>query len=173
MKKVEMRAIPDNTLVKTEKSAKRKKLGSFELKSIREQVVLENKNHRVLELNEEELYVAWGLYIEELFIAKNNSAVSNFKQARLKIVDENCIEIVTDNVLQQKFIEVERGRLITHLQTHFNNRMLTYRVVVVESNKKEEVKNENLSNREQFLKIIETYPMVKELKDRLGLNLDY
>jgi len=30
-----------------------------------------------------------------------------------------------------------------------------------------------LSKREQYLKMIEQYPLVKELKDRLRLELDY
>jgi DNA polymerase-3 subunit gamma/tau len=30
-----------------------------------------------------------------------------------------------------------------------------------------------LNTREQYLKIIEEYPLVKELKDRLRLELDY
>ena len=171
--RVEMKAVADNTHVEKKKPVGQVKRGSLKLKSIQELVAQENKNHRVLELNEEELYVAWGLYIEELVRLKNHSAVSNFKQASLKIIDNNCVEIVTDNVLQQKFIEVERGKLITHLQEHFNNRMLTYSVVVVENTKKEEVKNENLSNRQQYLKLIEEYPVVKQLKDKLGLNLDY
>ena len=173
MQRVEIKAVADNTRVDQKKPASRVKLGSLKLKSIQEQVAQEHKNHQVLELNEEELYVAWGLYIEELVQIKNHSAVSNFKQASLKIIDNNCVEIVTDNVLQQKFIEVERGKLITHLQEHFNNRMLTYRVIVVENTKKEEVKNENLTNRQQYLKLIEEYPIVKHLKDSLGLQLDY
>jgi len=144
------------------------------LEKIREKVAFENKNHQVIELNEEELYVAWGLYIEELIKSRNNpAAVSNFKSANLRILDENCIEIITDNNLQQKFIETERGALISHLQTHFNNRFLTYKVIVVENENKNEVREEHLSTKQQYLKIIEEYPLVKQLKDRLGMQLDY
>jgi len=144
------------------------------LEKIREKVAFENKNHQVIELNEEELYVAWGLYIEELIKSRNNpAAVSNFKSANLRILDENCIEIITVNNLQQKFIEAERGALISHLQTHFNNRFLTYKVIVVENDNKNEVREEHLSTKQQYLKIIEEYPLVKQLKDRLGMQLDY
>jgi DNA polymerase-3 subunit gamma/tau len=166
------KAATDNTtVVKIKPLARISKLGS--LKEIREKVALENKNHLLIELNEEELYVAWGLYIEELIKNKNHSAVSNFKKASLNILDENCIEIVTENNLQQKFIEAERGALITHLQTHFNNRFLTYKVIVVENQNRNEFREEHLSTKQQYLKIIEQYPLVKELKDKLGLQLDY
>ncbi|MEO6134241.1 MAG: DNA polymerase III subunit gamma/tau [Ginsengibacter sp.] len=162
----------DNTAVKT-RPVKVSKLRS--LKDIREQVARENRSSEPIPLTMDELFIAWDLYIAELVKNKNHSGVSNFKQATLKIVDENNIEIITDNNLQQKFIEAERGALITHLQEHFNNRLLVYKVEVDESKKNQQVVDpaENLSTRQQFLKIIETYPLVKELKDRLGMHLDY
>ena len=99
--------------------------------------------------------------------------VSNFQSAKLKIVDENCIEIITQSSFQQKFIEAERGELITHFQSHFNNRSLIYRLEVDDSGIEKPAKEENLTTREQYLRIIEQYPLVKELKDKLRLQLDY
>lgn len=172
LKPVQPQAVADNTVVVKVKPVIRiSRVGS--LKEIREQVARENNNNQIIELNEEELYIAWGLYIEELVNNKNHSAVSNFKQAKLSIVDDNCIEISTENNLQQKFIEAERGALITHLQSHFNNRLLTYRVTLIENKNKSELREEHLSTRQQYLKIIEEYPLVKQLKDKLGLQLDY
>ncbi len=150
-----------------------KKLGSLE--KIREQVALENKQNgnNIKELSEEELYVAWGLYIEELRKNNNHSGVSNFKSAKLNIIDNNCIEIITENNIQQKFIETERAALIEHLQAHFNNRFLTYRVIIVEEENNDSEQEKHLTTKEQYLKVIEAYPLVKQLKDRLGLQLDY
>jgi DNA polymerase-3 subunit gamma/tau len=150
-----------------------KKLGSLE--KIREQVALENKQNgnSIKELSEEELYVAWGLYIEELRKNNNHSGVSNFKSSKLNIIDNNCIEIITGNNIQQKFIETERATLIAHLQAHFNNRFLTYRVIIVENKNANSEKEKHLTTKEQYLKVIEEYPLVKQLKDRLGLQLDY
>jgi DNA polymerase III subunit gamma/tau len=164
------KAAGDNTLV-AKPPSKFTKLSSLE--KIREKVALENKNNQLIELNEEELYIAWGLYIEELVKNKNHPAASNFRSAHLNIVDDNCIEIVTSNNLQQKFIEAERGALISHIQSHFNNRFLTYKVVVVADETNNEVREEHLSTKQQYLKIIEEYPLVKQLKDRLGMQLDY
>jgi DNA polymerase-3 subunit gamma/tau len=148
---------------------------SIDLEKIREQVAIENRenNHNVKELNEEELYVAWGLYIEELRKNNNHSAVTNFKSAKLSVVEENFIEIQTENNIQQKFIEAERAVLIEHLQTYFNNRVLTYRVIVIENGDNKKEPEKYFTTKEQYLKIIEEYPLVKELKDRLGLQLDY
>jgi DNA polymerase-3 subunit gamma/tau len=162
----------DHTFVKPVLSqTKLRNLSSLE--KIREKVASENKKIQVIDLNEEELYVAWGQYIEELERKNNNSAIIHFKSATLNIIDCNCIEIITTSNLQQKFIEAERGELITHLQSHFNNRFLTYKVVLIEEKNENIVAEEHLNTKQQYLKIIEEYPLVKQLKDRLGLQLDY
>ena len=168
------KAVADHTFVaNVNPQTKIKKLSSLE--KIREQVALENKQNgnSIKELSEEELYVAWGLYIEELRKNNNHSGVSNFKSAKLNIIDNNCIEIITENNIQQKFIEAERAALIGHLQAHFNNRFLTYRVIIIENENNKSEQEKHLTTKEQYLRVIGEYPLVKQLKDRLGLQLDY
>jgi DNA polymerase-3 subunit gamma/tau len=166
-------AVDHTSVANVKPQTKFKKLSTLE--KIREQVALENKQNgnNVKDLNEEELYVAWGLYIEELRKNNNHSGVSNFKSSKLNIIDNNCIEIITENNIQQKFIETERAALIEHLQAHFNNHFLTYRVIIIENKNNNLEKERHLTTKEQYLKVIEEYPLVKQLKDRLGLQLDY
>ena len=116
--------------------------------------------------------MAWGSFIELLIQKKNHSAVTNFKMAVLKVTDSNSIEIEVGNNIQQKFIENERAGLVNHLQTHFNNRQLVYTVVVNENEADNGPVEKPLTTREQYLKLIEEYPLVKELKDRLRLTID-
>ena len=111
--------------------------------------------------------------MKKLIERKNHSAVTNFKAAELRVAEENAAEIITGSVFQQKFIEQERAPLIDHLQTHFGNKLLTYSVQVVEKEKTDGLEEKTLNTKEQYLKIIEEYPLVKELKDRLKLELDY
>ena len=148
-------------------------LGSLE--KIRQKITNQNKNsgNDLKTLTEEELYVSWGLFVEKLVARKNHSAVTNFRMAVLKVIDNNSIEIITENNIQQKFIEQERAALVDHLQNHFCNKLLTYSVVIVEKDVAEGPIEKTLNTREQYLKIIEEYPLVKELKDRLRLELDY
>ena len=166
------RAAADHTLVsQTPPKTKFTKLNSLE--KIREKVASENRNNNIVALNEEELYIAWGLYIEKLMNSNKKPIVSNFKSAKLHIIDENCIEIITDNNLQQRFIEAERGELITHLQSHFNNRSLIYKLRLEINENENQPKEAHLNTKQQYLKIIEEYPLVKQLKDNLGMQLDY
>jgi DNA polymerase III subunit gamma/tau len=154
---------------------KPQRVGISSLEKIRQKVSEQNKNNGndIKELTEEELYVAWGVFIEKLVKRKNHSAVTNFKMATLKIIDNNAIEIITENNIQQKFIEQERADLVDHLQNHFCNRQLIYTVIIVENEYNNQPEEKTLSSKEQYLKIIEEYPLVKELKDRLKLELDY
>ncbi|MEO8822833.1 MAG: DNA polymerase III subunit gamma/tau [Ginsengibacter sp.] len=158
---------------KTAKIPKTKITKLRSLEKIYEKVAEDNRNSKPVELNEEELYIAWGKYIDILMETNKKPIVSNFKTARLKIVNENCIEILTQSAFQQKFIEAERGELITHFQSHFNNRSLIYRLGVDEAVIENVVKEETLTTKEQYLRIIEQYPLVKELKDKLRMQLDY
>lgn len=123
-------------------------------------------------ITEEELHAAWGAFVELLRSRNNHSAVTNFKLAELQVVDNDNINIVTGGEIHKAFIEVERAELILHLQQHFNNRNLTYQVIVVETEEQEKPAEQTLSRKQQYLKIIEEYPLVKELKDRLKLELE-
>ncbi len=149
----------------------KKSLGSLD--AIRKKITSQNKTNGTKELTEEELKSCWNGFIDKLNERKNHSAVTNFKQAVLKIIDNNSIEIVTDSNIQQKFIEQERAELIHCLQDHFCNRQLTYNVIIVEREDNTGPREKPLNTKEQFQKIIEEYPLVKELKDRLRLELDY
>ena len=162
-----------NPKPETSKPQPQTTLGS--LQKIRQKVSDQNKTNgdTVKELTEEELYVAWGVFIEKLVVKKNHSAVTNFKMAALKVIDNNSIEIITENNIQQKFIEQERAALVDHFQNHFCNKQLTYSVIIVENETNDGPVTKTLNTKEQYLKIIEEYPLVKELKDKLRLELDY
>ena len=147
-------------------------LGS--LSRIREKISDRNKlDLASKELTHEELTISWSTYIEQLMARKNHSAVTNFRLVELKIIDENSFEIITESSIQQKFIEQERAALIDHVQDHFSNRQLSYSVIVVEKEHPGERVEKLLTVKEQYMKIIEEYPLVKQLKDRLRLELDY
>lgn len=167
--RVESKIVSPPASVSTEP---KKSLGS--LAAIRNKVSAQNKNGKeVKALTEEDLRICWGQFIEKLNAKKNHSAVTNFKMAELKIIDNNSIEIITENNIQQKFIEQERAELVDDLQQYFCNRQLTYNVIIIEKEGSNVVTEKPLTSREQYLKIIEEYPLVRELKDRLRLELDY
>jgi len=149
--------------------------GLSSLQKLRQQITEQNKNGATEAkiITEEELQKAWNLLLEKLKLRANNSAVTNnLKGAELKIIDNNCIDIITETDIQKAFVETQRADLVEHLQTYFNNRALTYQVTVVEKEYVEQPQEVTLSRKQQYLKIIEEYPLVKELKERLKLELE-
>ena len=91
----------------------------------------------------------------------------------LRIKDENCFEAVTANNIEQKFIEQERNKLFQFLQHELQNRLLRFNVVVEEKMQDRPKIEVSLTAKEQFQKMAEQYPLVRELKERLKLDLDY
>ena len=150
--------------------------GSFgSLKKIRQQLSEKNLNNgnNIKPCTDEALQQAWLEYIEKLTLRKNHSAVTNFKMATLRAVDNNCAEIVVETAFHQKFIEAERSDLIYHLQQAFNNRLLTYQIKIIENKAPLQEIDKPLNTKEQYLKLIAQYPYIRELRERLELELDY
>jgi DNA polymerase III subunit gamma/tau len=145
------------------------------LKALRKKIEAQNQqDNPVKELTEPELLAAWEAFTAQLKGNNNHSAANNFKTAVPKVAGPSSIIISSHNALSQKFIETERADLTEHLQGWFANRTLTWQVIVEETEAPAlEPQEKALNTREQYQKIIEEYPLVKELKDKLRLELDY
>ncbi len=159
-------AIPTKTITDNNTT----KLGS--LSKIRQQ--LANKNDqplikRVLDIPL--LNQAWESYIEKLINNKNHSAVTNFKLATLLIVDDNSFNIITESNIQLKFIESERVNLIDHLQQFFNNKLIKYQLTIEEKESEKNAEIKTIGNKELYKILSEQYPFIKELKEKLKLEL--
>jgi DNA polymerase III subunit gamma/tau len=120
----------------------------------------------------ETLQTAWADYIQKLKEARNPAA-QPFELAQLQIKDDNSFEVITANNIEQKFVEQERNHLFSFLQQQLKNRLLQFNVVISEALQERPEIEAPLSSKEQFMKMAEQYPLVKELKDRLKLDLDY
>ena len=144
------------------------------LQNIRQQ--FSGKQNEIAEksipLSEEKLTELWKNYTQRLR-DKKNPAAQSFDIARLRIVDSATFEVICNNNLEQKFIEQERNNLNEYFQQAFNNKTLQYSIVIDAHYKEVEPAEKPLSTKDQFLKMAEQYPLVKELKDRLRLELDY
>ncbi len=142
------------------------------LNSIRKKVsALRQTDAGSKELTTETAQEAWNLFIVKLEERKNHSAVTNFRMCELVIQVEHCIEIIVQTAFHQKFIEAERSELVDHLQSFFNNKFLIYQFRIVEKELAPVDESKPLNRKQQFQKLVEKYPKVKDLKDRLRLDL--
>jgi DNA polymerase III subunit gamma/tau len=123
-------------------------------------------------LTEATLKKAWAAFIKHLKEIKN-PAWQSFEVAQLQVKDENSFEAVVSNNINQKFLELERNKACEFLQKELHNRLLQFIIVLIEGEKEQIHIDIPLSSREQYQKIVEEFPLVKELKERLRLELDY
>ena len=149
------------------------KLGSLE--ALRQKIKEENcTDEEVMDhpLELDKLKNAWQVFIDQLKENKN-PAWTSFELAELKIRDANSFEAIVNNNIHQKFLEFERNKVSTFLQKELCNRQLQFNIRLLEGKQDTIAKDIPLSSREQYQKIVEQYPLVKELKDKLRLELDY
>ncbi len=149
------------------------KTGSLD--SIRKQIagkMNSASNENIIALETEKLQEAWDKYTH-LLKENKNPAEQSFRMASLNIISENQFEVVTNNNLEQKFVEQEKRVLSEHLQKFFRNKTLHFSVKISEQPVEIDPGEKTLSKKEQFILMTEQYPLIKELKDRLKLELDY
>jgi DNA polymerase-3 subunit gamma/tau len=118
------------------------------------------------------LQKAWNEYAAKLKEEKNPAA-PNFEMAVLRLQDANSFIALVSNNIQFRFIEQQGLKAAQFLKEKLHNNLLQFFIVMEENKETKLVGEIPLTAREQFQKMTEKYPLVKELKDRLRLELDY
>jgi DNA polymerase-3 subunit gamma/tau len=134
--------------------------------------VSENKKEAV-PVTAENLEEHWNCFKEKLKQQSKHSVVTVFNNAKLEVVNDQHFSITVSASLEQKFIEQEKTTLLEYLKECFHNRNIGFTIKVDEQIKEVVTVEATLTTREKYQKVIEQYPMIKELKDRLKLELDY
>jgi DNA polymerase-3 subunit gamma/tau len=120
----------------------------------------------------EELQQAWDEYATQLKKEKN-PAGQNFEMAELRVQDANSFIALVSNNIQLRFIEQQGLKVSQFLREKLCNSQLQFYIVMQENTGPNSSVEAPLTSREQFQKMVEQYPLIKELKDRLRLELDY
>jgi DNA polymerase-3 subunit gamma/tau len=145
------------------------------LKKIRDQIQTRKQEKSVVfNLNTEKLQEAWNIYVEKLAANNQVTSHSNLKQAKLRLIDDLNFEVEAETKIQLQFIEGERLGMTLHLQEFFNNNQIQYKLVLDPAAEQQDVPTEQvMSRKDQYLKMIELYPVIKNMRDQLNLDLDY
>ncbi|HEX2534754.1 MAG TPA: DNA polymerase III subunit gamma/tau [Chitinophagaceae bacterium] len=162
-----------NTTSTTNTTNTTKKISSLE--AIRRKVQAESGAGMAIEdkpLEQETLQAAWKRFIERLKKEKNPASQS-FELAELIIRDADSFEATATNNLQQKFLELERNKACEYLQTELGNRRLQFSILLIESKTEYVPQDLPLSSKQQYQKLVEEFPLVKELRERLRMDLEF
>ena len=87
--------------------------------------------------------------------------------------DANSFIALVSNNIQMRFIEQQGLKVSQFLREKLCNTHLQFYIVMQENAAANPLLETPLTSREQFQKMVEQYPLIKELKDKLRLELDY
>lgn len=125
-------------------------------------------------LSMEKLREVWMEYSAKLAGIQKHSAANTFKICKIEIESDVKFVVKVNALIQQTFIDQERTILLDLIQQTFYNRGISFQVIVEDLEEQEETPAHiSLNSRQRFEKLAEQYPWLKELKDRLKLELDY
>jgi DNA polymerase III subunit gamma/tau len=145
------------------------------LSKLREKIAAENNNpsNQQKEIDPEGLKIAWQEYILKLKAATKHSVVSTFEMMECRMKTPLDFEVQVYGNIQLGFLKQEKTALLQHVQSFFKNPNINILIQLVEEPGDQAPVERPLSTKEQFMRMAEKYPLVKDLKDRLGLELDY
>jgi len=124
-------------------------------------------------LSMEKLQACWESYTLILEKQAKHSSVGTFRAAKLVIENDVRFTVTVSALTSQKFVEQERMMLIEHLHNAFSNRAIAFDVLVEAGEKEDIPVHMRLNSKQKFEHIAQQYPLVRELKDRLKLEIDY
>jgi DNA polymerase-3 subunit gamma/tau len=124
-------------------------------------------------LNLEKLRACWDAYGATLEAQQKHSASGTFKMAVLEIESDIHFTVRVPGLTAQKFVEQERMMLIDQIFATFNNRSIKFSIIVDATEKEDVPIHMRLNSKQKFERISEQYPLLKELKEKLKLEIDY
>lgn len=124
-------------------------------------------------LNIDKLKSIWDAFALTLEEQKKHSSYGTFKIARLTIDTDILFTVTVTSVTSQKFVEQERMSVLEVIQNGFNNRSIAFQILIDAGEQEEVPVHLRLNSRQKFERIAEQFPLVKELKDRLKMDIDY
>ena len=123
-------------------------------------------------LEMEKLRECWLGFAAKLEEQQKHSASNTFKMAELTIENDTKVLITVNALVQQRFVEQEKTLLSECIQNTFHNHSIQLQVVVADDVQQEIDPFLTMNSRERYNYIASQYPLVKELKERLRLDID-
>jgi len=146
------------------------------LEALREKVgssydIQEVKEAEPLEIDK--LQQFWDEYTTGLEKQLKHSAAGTFKIASLEIESDIHFTVSVSAITAQKFVEQEKLELLEQIHKLFNNRGINFTVLVAAGEKEDVPLHMKLNSKQKYERIAEQFPLLRELKEKLRLEIDY
>lgn len=150
--------------------------GKLDLSAIRQEVEAKENNEtasnkEALPLEEGEVLRLWQERIANLKEAHKIQVATNLELSILSIIGPDEVLITCRSELHKKFVDDEKLLFAERLKSQFNNSFIQITVKVDDSLRRKEGGPEILTQRQQLERMLKKYPLLKELKDKLNLDL--
>ncbi|MBH2004409.1 MAG: DNA polymerase III subunit gamma/tau [Sphingobacteriia bacterium] len=133
--------------------------------------IQEVKEAEVLEIDK--LQKFWDEYATALEKQLKHSAAGTFKIASLEIESDIHFTVSVSAVTAQKFVEQEKLELLEQIHKLFNNRAINFTVLVAAGEREDVPLHMKLNSKQKYERIAEQFPLLRELKEKLRLEIDY
>jgi DNA polymerase-3 subunit gamma/tau len=150
--------------------------GKLDLNAIR-QTVEQNEQQetpqeqQALPLEEEKAQQVWTAHILRLKQQQKLQAATNLELAVMEVAGAEEARIICRNPLQKTFVDDEKLEFAERLKEAFHNQAIHVTVTVDDSLRRQQQGPEILTHRQQLEKMLEKYPLLRQLKDQLNLDL--
>lgn len=98
------------------------------------------------------------------------STVSTLRLSKLEIINDYQFTITVNALTQQRFIEQEKTFLLEAIHSTFNNRAIQFSFII--DNTYTEPIITELNSKQRYEMLVAEYPLIKEFKEKLKLDLD-
>lgn len=136
---------------------------AYEIKEIKEAEALTLPKLREL----------WQQYGQKLETQQKHTAANTFKTAQLEILADNAYTAKVQSLTQQKLIEQEKTMFNDLVFNAFNNNSIRFKILVEEAASADVPLQLLLNSRQRFDHMVQDYPLLLELKNRLNLDIEY
>jgi DNA polymerase-3 subunit gamma/tau len=116
-------------------------------------------------LTDEQLRAAWSDYAQ----LKKNQVAEFHLLNRTVDVQGTTVTVALANSIEEPLLQTILPDLLTYLRSRLSNSSIKVETVL----RKEDVKKIAYTNKEKFDLLAEKNPMLRELKERLGLDPDF
>jgi DNA polymerase-3 subunit gamma/tau len=129
----------------------------------------EKENMRPLEIGE--VQSLWEEKISRLKKKRKLQAATNLEMSVISVISADEVLITCRNELQKNFVDDEKLHFAETLKDHFHHQAIQVSVRVDDALRQRDQGPEILTQRQQLERMLHKYPLVKELKDKLNLDL--
>lgn len=171
--KIASAIIPPSMPAKTAEPVRKTRLLD-QLKQKQEEELASRAQQQKRQPELEEVRQIWEEYTERLKSQQKHSVVTSFQLAKLQVEGDELI-IGSGSFINQKFIESEATSVLEILKTRFHNIDIRIRFVQEEEDDSQpkHIEPKFLNSTERYRMMAEQYPLVRELKEKLKLELKY